>query len=290
MTDAPLAGVSVRIEGVGEAISDSGGRFEITAPGSQQARVVVVTSPLVITRETRLLAPGPHARVALMPASLDLVTFDELFRYSGGALHRWTMVPSVVVCDRVLRFTNVTDVEYSATAATLADADVQSLVQDLAWGLAHATGNTYGAFASTRRETPSAGDRVDVSRTGMIVVARYEGLEDATDYVGYGRWATDRSGAVVSGIVMLDARFEGAHGQYLRMLRVHELGHALGYGHVTAKTSFMNPDEWLLPTAFDEGAARLAFQRPPLNRPPDIDPAPFTANLHTGEVIWSGLP
>ncbi len=290
MADAPLPGVTVRIEGVGEVVSDSAGRFEFIVPDPQQARGVVVSSPLVITRETRVLAPGPHASLALMPASLDLAAFDQLFRSSNATLHRWTTVPSVIVCDRVLRFTSVSDVEYAATEVTLSDQNVESVLRDLTWGLAEATGNTYAGFGSTSRESASAGDRVAVRRTGSVVVARYEGLQEATGYWAYGRWATNGSGAVVSGIVMLDARFEGSNSPYTRSLRVHELGHALGYGHVTARTSFMNTSGSILPTTFDKAAARLAFRRPPLNRSPDIDPAPMTANLHTGEVTWSGLP
>jgi hypothetical protein len=287
---AALAAVTVRIEGLGEVVSDATGRFQIGAPGPSQTRVVVVSSPLVVTRETRLVAPGPDASIALIPASYDLATFDQLFRYGPTGLHRWTSTPALAIIERVLRFTNVADAEYVATSGTLADADVQSLLRDLVWGLPRVTGDTCGAFTSTTRQMPAEGDRVQVRRNGAIVVARYEGLQDATGYWGYGRWATDASGAVVSGIVMLDARFDASSTGYTCSLRVHELGHALGYGHVMARTSFMNASAVVLPTEFDIGAARLAFQRPPGNRSPDVDPPPFTANVNTGQVSWSGLP
>lgn len=290
MSDTPLAGVTIKIEGVGEVSSDTNGRFEVTAPEPQQAHAVVVSSPLVITRETRMMAPGPHVSFWLMPASMDLAAFDQMFRFSKGALHRWTTAPAVIVCDRILRFTNVSDVEYTATEISLGDADVQAILQDMSWGLPEATGNALGAFASRGRYSPTAGERVGVRRTGTITLARYEGLQDATGYWGYGRWATDSSGAVVAGIVMLDARFDTSGSPYTRSLRVHELGHALGYGHVTARTSFMNSNGRILPTTFDASAARLAFRRPPLNRSPDIDPVPMTVNQLTGAVRWSGLP
>ena len=288
MTETPLAGVTIRIDGVGEVTSDANGRFAVTAPGSQQARDVVVTSPLVITRQTRLLAPGPHASLSLMPASLDLTAFDQIFR-SDGTLRRWTTTPSVVICDRVMRFTNVTDVEYEALDSTLSDGEAIVLLQDLSWGLGQGTGNTLTTFASESRYGSTPGERVSVRRTGSIVVGRYEGLQQATGYWGYSRWATNSSGAVVSGILMLDAGFDRSGSQFTRSLRVHELGHALGYGHTTA-TSFMNPNGRILPTTFDVGAAKLAFRRPPLNRSPDIDPSSLTANQVTGELKWYGLP
>lgn len=290
LNDAPLAGISIRINGVAEATSDASGRFEMTLPDPQQPRAVVVSSPLVITRETRLLAPGPHVALWLMPASMDLTAFDQMFRHTDACLHRWMSAPSLIVCDRVLRFTSVSDAEYVATDIVLSDADVESIQQDASWGLPQASGNTLSAFAGTSRYSPPPGEPVAVRRSGAIFIARYEGLQDATSYWGYGRWAFSSSGAVTAGIVMLDAAFDRSGSMYTRSLRVHELGHSLGWGHVTARTSFMNSNGRILPTPFDTAAARLAFRRPPLNRSPDIDPALMTANRETGDVRWSGLP
>ena len=51
----------------------------------------------------------------------------------------------------------------------------------------------------------------------------------------------------------------------------------------------MNQTARLEPNSFDRDAAKFAFQRPPLNRSPDIDPEPFTGNLRalTSQVSWS---
>ena len=59
-----------------------------------------------------------------------------------------------------------------------------------------------------------------------------------------------------------------------RLLRIHELGHALGYQHVRSRTSIMNPAIGSEPTDFDRAGASIAFQRPIGNRAPDIDPSP----------------
>jgi hypothetical protein len=39
------------------------------------------------------------------------------------------------------------------------------------------------------------------------------------------------------------------------------------------------PGATIEPNAFDRDGAKFAFQRPPLNRSPDIDPDPFTGNF-----------
>jgi hypothetical protein len=70
-------------------------------------------------------------------------------------------------------------------------------------------------------------------------------------------------------------------------LRIHELGHALGYQHVTTRTSIMNPAIGPDPTEFDRGGALIAFQRPVGNQAPDVDPTTTTVAAVTGEVRWS---
>jgi hypothetical protein len=66
-----------------------------------------------------------------------------------------------------------------------------------------------------------------------------------------------------------------------RLLRIHELGHALGYRHVTSRTSIMNPSIGPEPTDFDGAGAVLAFQRPVGNRSPDVDPSSSSRTFAT---------
>ena len=287
VSDRAHPGVLVRIDGLGETMTAGDGSFELDATEPEQVRLVTLSSPSTIDRQTQLRVPGPPAMLSLMPSSLDLVAFDQMFRNSGS-LVRWTSAPSIVVQTRVLQYTNVTDQEYTATSAAMSDAEVDGLVADLTWALPQLTGTTFTSFAGVRRETASAGERVRVARTNEIVVARYAGLQAATTFWGYSRWMTS-AGEVHSGIMMLDNGFETSGSPFRRSLRAHELGHALGYNHVTVRDSVMNSSARLEPNTFDRDGARLAFKRPPLNRSPDIDPDMFTPNLRAlAEAIWHG--
>jgi hypothetical protein len=288
VTDQRLSGVVVRITGIGETVTGSDGSFEFETKDPEQVRAVTLSSDSTIDRATHLRAPGPPATLSLMPRSLDLTAFDQMFRNNSGALARWISAPSLVVQTRVLQFTNVTDQEYTATNDSMSEAEVAALAADLTWALPQLTGNNFGGFAGEQVETAAPGDRVRVTRPGQIVVARYVGLQSATTFWGYGRWQIS-GGEVRAGIVMLDDGFEKSGSPFRRSLRAHELGHSLGYNHVTARDSVMNSAARLEPNAFDKNGAKLAFLRPPLNRSPDIDPDTFTTNLRAlAEAVWYG--
>jgi hypothetical protein len=74
-----------------------------------------------------------------------------------------------------------------------------------------------------------------------------------------------------------------------RLLRIHELGHALGYQHVTTRASIMNPAIGPDLTDTDRAGAVVAFQRPPGNKAPDIDPSSTSRLFATAEgpARWS---
>ena len=134
------------------------------------------------------------------------------------------------------------------------------------------TANTFTSWASVEVERPSNGDRVSVARTGRIVVGRYSGISAIANTIGYGRWSETSDGTVVGGAMYLDRDFDRDDPRR-RLLRIHELGHALGYQHVKSRPSIMNPALGPEPTDFDRAGAVIAFQRPPGNRSPDTDPA-----------------
>ncbi len=286
LSEALVSGATVTVEGLGVFTTATDGTFLIEAPDPEQIRDLTVSSAATVTRTTQLRVPGPDTQLTVIPRSFDLAAFDQMFR-SGGRLQRWVSAPRLVLQTRVLQFTNVTAQEYVAAGPVIGDEDIDLLIEDLKWGLPQMTDGRL-EFAGQARETASSGASVRVARPSEIVVARYEGLQASTGFWGYGRWASDGSGAIQGGIIMLDAAFDSSGSRFRRSLRVHELGHALGYSHVTVRASVMNASAQIEPNEFDLNAARIGFLRPPGNRTPDIDPEAFTSNLRTGALIWSG--
>lgn len=289
ISDGAVAGVTLHIDGSGDAVSSSNGSFAVES--TQSSPSVRLTSPVTVERVAQLLVPGPTVVLSVIPISFDLTAFDQMFRTSSR-LQRWMTPPRVVLQRRVLQFTQATDNSFIATAALMTDAEAAGVLADLRWALPQATGNRFGAFTGEPEETASVGERVVVSRTGDIVVAEYSGLSAVTGGAGWGRWALDSHGAVVGGIIMLDRGFETSQTPFRRSLRTHELGHALGYSHVTTRASFMNSSASVEPLAFDRDATKIAFQRQPGSRSPDIDPSGYTANAAArGPIVWAaGLP
>ena len=104
--------------------------------------------------------------------------------------------------------------------------EVTVLTNHLNEALALLTGGTFTSFASVKVEWPPAGERVGVQRTGTIVVGRYTGVQDQEQTVGYGSWAEQPDGTVVGGSMWLDWDFDCDDAER-RLVRIHELGHAL---------------------------------------------------------------
>ena len=269
---AAASGVSVRVGGR-TSTTDSNGLFrvDVTGPATHD---LLVRGTGIVERETTIIGPGTQpAEVSLIPTLFDLDAFNEMFR-PNGPLQRWTTRPSIVVLASVMTYTGGGGVrdEYAATAEPLTGEDVQEILTHLEEGLVILTGGTYSRFASVEIERPAAHDRVSVTRPGKIVMGRYNGIVTHSNTIGYGQWALLPDGSVGSGAMFLDRGFD-KNSERRRLLRIHELGHALGLMHVTTRNSVMNPTLGPDVTEFDRAAATIAFKRPPRNRAPDIDPA-----------------
>lgn len=267
---APTAGVSVQVGGAKAVTTDATGRFttEISGPGDYTA---VVTGAAIVERRTMVTGPSSvPSRLSLMPASFDLHAFDEMFRTANSRLQRWTTRPSLVVLGTVMNYRGPAE-EFNATSEQMSDDEISLLAAHMNEGLALMTGGTYTSFADVKIERMAAGDRSSVARAGSIVVGRYNGVQTFAQTIGYGTWAENADGAVVGGAMFLDSRFDKSDDRR-RLLRIHELGHALGQLHVETRVSIMNPALGPEPTEFDRQAAVVAFQRPPGNVSPDTDP------------------
>jgi hypothetical protein len=282
------AGLSVTIGRQGPVVTDGGGLFqvEVGGPGIYTA---LVQGGSVVERRTTVSGPTPdRARLSLIPASFDLAAFDEMFRTSNARLQRWTTRPSLVVMASTMLFSAAGDVEVVATSEQMSDQEVASMTAHLTEGLAVLTGGTYTSFSNVAIERPSAGSRVRVLRNGTVVVARYHRLASLTGTIGYGLWSEQSDGAVNGGSMFLDRDYDRDDDRR-RLLRLHELGHALGYQHVTRRPSILNPVIGSDVTAFDRDAAVIAYDRPPGNRAPDTDPSFATgiAVAASGGSRWS---
>jgi hypothetical protein len=174
---------------------------------------------------------------------------------------RWRQAPKLTIVLSVLDYRLGGDVEYVATSERLSDADVAGLVRDLTDGLSVLTANTFEQFSSVSREIVAPGATVRVSRPDQIVTGRFNGLRRSVKTLGFGGRRARKDGTITAGAILLDSEFDRTNARR-RLLRTHELGHALGYNHVHSRASIMNPGIGAEPNDFDRAAARIAFRAP----------------------------
>jgi len=281
---SPSPNLSVRI-GMRSSTSDANGNFQVDVE-SLGTYAATIRGNSVVERETRVSAPkSDPMRVSMIPASFDLVAFDEMFRTQNSRLQRWTSRPGLVILASVMEFRTAGDT-FEASTEQLTDDEVSQAAAHLTEGLALLTGGSYTSFASVEVERPAAGTRVNVLRAGKIVIGRYNGIVTWAQTIGYGQWMDQPDGTITGGAMFLDRDFD-RNDSRRRLLRIHELGHTLGYQHVQSRTSVMNPSIGPEPTDFDRAGAMIAFQRPVGNRSPDVDPPSTVLARSTGAAKWS---
>lgn len=282
----PIPGVAVKAS-TRSAVSDELGRFEVTELQAGM-QTVTLTSPAIVERKRSVAIPSEAASERLIPASFDLDAFDQMMR-GTGRLQRWMSAPSLVVVGSVMQLASVGADEHYATSEQLTDDEVTLLVEHLTEGLSLLTGQTFRSFASVEIERPSSGRSVNTLREGVIVVGRFRGIQAMASTVGLGRWLTRGTAEITGGSIYLDSSFDRSS-DLRRLLRIHELGHALGYLHVTTRASIMNPSIGPQPTEFDRQAASIAFQRAPGNQSPDDDVTPAPRPIGIGGSLGPVIP
>jgi hypothetical protein len=283
--DAQTGNVAIRIGQV-TVQSDPSGFFQTEVPHAGWHPATLQAGGFV-ERQTGVDAPASGLRLSLIPQAFDMNAFNEMLRVDGR-LQRWTSRPRLVVLTSVMRFSAMRDDTFFATDEKISGGDVESIVSDMRNALTLLTSGAFTDFSAVDREAVEPAQSVLTVRTGAIVVGRYSGIQAGANTIGYGRWAAQSDGTIVGGSVYLDRDFDVSSSQRVK-LRTHELGHALGYMHVNATTSIMNPVIGPDPTVFDRQAVRIAFDRQPGNRAPDQDPtysAPRTS-ITDGGVRWA---
>ena len=163
-----------------------------------------------------------------------------MLRDSSGRRQHWTSVPNLVVLTSVMEYHAGDSTEYVATSELLNAEDTKSLVADLTVALRLLSNNTFEQFATIQYETVPAGASVTIVRPKQIVVGRYQGLRRLAQTIGLGGRKARRDGAIVGAAILLDSEFDRTSDER-RLLRTHELGHALGFNHVKSRLSIMNP-------------------------------------------------
>jgi hypothetical protein len=231
-----------------------------------QGLVRVVVSGLVLVA---FVLAAPHREViavavadaaeAIIPSSADTRATNEMLRGTAGRERRWMQRPNLVVVTTVMAFEGGARNEYTTVNARLSKQEAEALVADLTGGLEVLSGGTFEHFESVRIESPARSSRVRVIRDGAIVVGRFRGVRDSLQAVGYGGRTARANGTITSGTVMLDEDYD-QDAESPRLLRMHELGHALGFNHVDSMRSIMNPTIGTEPTAFDRRVGRIAFR------------------------------
>jgi hypothetical protein len=171
---------------------------------------------------------------------------------------RWDRVPELVVLMPVMNYEEGRSTDYRATSEQLTEEEATALISDLTDALSLLTDNAFKRFAAIRREAAAEGDLVNIMRPGQIVVGRYKGVRDQLATIGFGGRST-RGATIGAGSIILDSEFDRTSSSR-RLLRTHELGHALGYNHVESQLSIMNPRVGPQVTDFDHAAVRIAFQ------------------------------
>jgi hypothetical protein len=251
--------------------ADGSFRLEMEHAGDY---VTVVDAAGFVARETvaRTGVPAARQMLSLIPEQFDLRSFDECCRTANGRLQRWTRPPALVILTSIMNYVGPSESSYAATGERLTEHEVNEMAEDFTRALRVMTGSTWSSFEKIVREDVPEGERATVLRDGAIVVARYKGIVSWSNTIGLGRWFEQADGTVTAGTVFLDYTFDKSDDRRW-LLRMHEFGHALGYTHVTSRVSVMNPSIGPEPTMFDAQAASIAFQRPPGNRRPDIDPS-----------------
>ena len=184
----------------------------------------------------------------------------ELLEGAKGRREAWTTAPSLVIVTSVMDYATGDLMHgYRATAEQLTDRERDALIADLTQALGDLTGGQVKAFAGIRVESVPAGKTVKVLRAGQIVAGRYRGVQSKTGSLGYGgRMA--RTGQITAAAVIVDRDADRDQKQQ-RVIRTHELGHALGFNHVESRPSIMNPRAGGGLTDFDREAVKTGYLR-----------------------------
>ena len=257
----PLAGLQVRYAGV-TATTDALGAFKIPGSPTTSWTALEVSGAGYYRRQT--YAKTGDSQWSVVPNTFDMASFDDLAR-DEHARHtiRWVVPPTVYVDTRPEGFEAGPELDLWIS---------QVQVQAAAFVSEWTGGRLRPADVIVTSRPPQ-----DLS-PGTIVIHFSENASDYgnQDYIGMARLSYSSDGSMsAAGVWLRYKRYSGDRYAPKRQgILGHELGHAMGYGHMTLSTpSFMQPSLGSKTglSAFDHQAALLLYSRAPRNTSHDVD-------------------
>jgi hypothetical protein len=272
-----LAGLTVQYNGA-TTTTDASGRFTLPGSATSTLKQLTLSGSGVYRRLTYARTGDNLWRV--LPSAFAMTAFDDVAREEfGTSTVRWVAPPTVYVDTRPEAFTGGTELQ-----TWISEVRVQAAEFVSKW-----TDTTISPASVIVTSTPPK----DYS-AGTIVIhfsedpSRYGG---SSSTIGYARltWLSDRS-IYGSAVWLRYVRYSGTgYASKRRGILGHELGHAMGLGHMNGATLSLMASSIGSKTdlsAFDDQVASLLYRRWPGNTSPDTD----SSSGYRGLLAPAGLP
>lgn len=282
-----LPQVAVRVGSGPEQQTDASGMavLEVETAATVSIRL---THPAYVDRETSVRVPDDRTvDLSLIPLSHNMAAFEELSPRTAG-LQRWTRNPKLLVLTHAVDYSAATlgFREFPVINRRISPGQLDCLSAGIAAALPDMGGGhlTWESIEIGEVE-PGTRFRTDQTEDGTIVVLPATSLGAVgrgTAYVGAEPFTLTR-GAVWMTTDLIDFCL-------ISLLYRHELGHALGYLHVTRTVSMMSEGLPATLTEFDRSSISILFQRRPGNRSPDRDPSGVPVNVAAAGLRYGSEP
>jgi hypothetical protein len=278
-TGAGIGGLTVRFNGTA-ATTDASGRFSVPGAPSGSLENLSITGSSVYTRNT--FARSTDSQWLAIRSSFDMTAYNDVAREYAPWTIRWIRRPNVYIDTSHIGPDPGIQLQ---TWITEALTSVEGFITEWSSGTAGAASVTVGT------SPPPDGT------TGWIIV-RFD--DDPSHYSGATTVGNANTGWNANREILYSTirlRFSLVPGPVYASVRTavlgHELGHALGMGHMEGSTpSIMTPRITLTSlSSFDSKAASIVYSRSPGNTAPDTDNETFylgglSPAVVSGENRW----